>query len=112
MGNPLEQVKPHQPPQQKKYSLDMKMEQLVDMHMNMMKSHDNFENETRTSLNNQASQLRNFEVQMGQMASLLSERQQGNFPSTSEVNPRKEGKEHYKAVTLRSGKTLEQSFEA
>ena len=46
------------------------------------------------------------------MASLLSERQQGNFPSTSEVNPRREGKEHCKAVTLRSGRTLEQSVEA
>ena len=37
--------------------------------------------------------------------------QQGNFPSTSEVNPRREGKEHYKAVTLRSGRTMEQSVE-
>ena len=73
---------------------------------------DKFENETRTSLNNQATQLQNLEVQMGQMASLLSERQHGNLPNTSEVNPRREGKEHCKAVTLRSGKTLEQSVEA
>ena len=49
---------------------------------------------------------------MGQMASLLSKRQQGNLPSTSVVNPRREGKEHCKSVTLRSGKTLEQSVEA
>ena len=88
------------------------MEQLADMHMSMMKSHDKFENGTRTSLNNRAAQLRNLEVQMGQMASLLSERQHGNLPSTSEVKPRREGKEHCKAVTLRSGKTLEQSIEA
>ena len=71
----MEQDKPPQPPQEKKSSLDLKMEQLADMHMNMMKSHDKFDNETRTSLNNQAAQLRNLEVQMGQMASLLSERQ-------------------------------------
>ena len=45
------------------------------MNMNMMKSHDKFKNETRILLNNQAAQLRNLEVQMGQMASLLSERQ-------------------------------------
>ena len=89
----------------------MKMKQLADMHINMMKSHDKFENETRTSLNNQAAQLRNLEVQMGQMASILSERQLGNLPSTSEVNPRREGKEHYKAVTVWSGKTLEQLVE-
>ena len=64
------------------------------MYMNMMKSHDKFENETRTSLNNQEAQLQNLEVKMGQMASLLNERQQGNLPSTSEVNLRREGKEH------------------
>ena len=112
VGNPMEQAKPLQPPQEKKSSLDLKMEQLADMHMNMMKSHDKFKNETRMSLNNQAAQLRNLEVQMGQMASLLSERQHGNLPSTLEVNPRREGKEHCKVVTLRSGKTLEQSVEA
>ena len=64
-GNPVEQAKPLQPPQEKKSSLDLKMEQLADMHMNTMKSHDKFENETRTSLNNQAAQLQNLEVQMG-----------------------------------------------
>ena len=108
----MEQAKPLQPPQEKKSSLDLKTEQLADMHMSMMKSHDKFENETRMSLNNEEAQLRNLEVQMGQMASLLCERQQGNFPSTSEVNPRREGKEHYKVVTLRCGRTLEQSVEA
>ena len=43
---------------------------------------------------------------MGQMANLLTERQSGSLPSNSEVNPRKEGNEHVKAVTLRSGKEL------
>ena len=43
---------------------------------------------------------------MGQMASLLTERQRGALPSNSEVNPRQEGNEHVKAVTLRSGKEL------
>ena len=42
----------------------------------------------------------------------MRERQHGNLPSTSEVNLRREGKEHYKVVTLRSGKALEQSVEA
>ena len=88
------------------------MEQLVDMHMNMMKSHDKFENETRTSLNNQAAQLRNLEIQMGQMALLLRERRHGNLPNNSKVNPRREGNEHCKVVTLRSAKNLELSVEA
>ena len=43
---------------------------------------------------------------MGQMASLLTERQRGALPSNSEVNLRQEGNEHVKAVTLRSGKEL------
>ena len=45
------------------------------------------------------------------MASLFSQRQQGNLPSTSEVNRRREGKEHCKAITLRNGKTLEKLAE-
>ena len=44
---------------------------------------------------------------MGQMASLLIERQQGSLPSNSEANPRGEGKEYCKAITLRSGIELE-----
>ena len=44
---------------------------------------------------------------MGQMASLLTERQQGSLPSNLEVNPRGERKEYYKAITLRSVRELE-----
>ena len=56
-----------------------------------------------TQLNNQVAQLRNLEVQMGQMANLLTERQSGSLPSNLEVNPRRDGNEHVKAVMLRSG---------
>ena len=45
------------------------------------------------------------------MASLFSERQQGNLPSASDVNPRRYGKEHCKAIALRSGKTTEKLAE-
>ena len=44
---------------------------------------------------------------MGQMANLLTERQPGSLPSNSKVNSRRDGNEHVKAVTLRSGKDLE-----
>ena len=44
---------------------------------------------------------------MRQMANLLTERQPGSLPSNSEVNPRRDGNEHVKAVMLRSGKELE-----
>ena len=40
------------------------------------------------------------------MAILLTERQHRSLPSNSEVNPRREGNEHVKAVTLRSGREL------
>ena len=40
------------------------------------------------------------------MVNLLMERQRGALPSNSEVNPRREGNEQVKAVTLRSGKEL------
>ncbi|XP_071905631.1 uncharacterized protein [Coffea arabica] len=46
---------------------------------------------------------RNVEVQIGQIASSLNNRNQGELPSKTEVNP----KEHMKAITLRSGKQLE-----
>ena len=65
----------------------------------------NLQNQT-TQLNNQVAQLRNLEVQIGQMASLLMERQWGALLSNYEVNPRQEGNEHVKAITLRSGKEL------
>ena len=59
-----------------------------------------------TQLNNQVAQLRNLEVRMGQIANLLTERQPGSLPSNSEVNSRREGNGHVKAVTLRSGREL------
>ena len=95
-----------QPPE-KKVDLEQALAQ-------MLTSHSAFMNETKanmqqhaTQLNNQAAQLRYLEVQMGQMENLLTERQQGSLPSNLEVNPRRDGNEHVKAVMLRSGKELE-----
>ena len=94
-------------PSKKKLDLEQALAQ-------MLTSHSAFMNETKanmqqqaTQLNNQAAQLRSLEAQMGQMANLLTERQPGSLPSNSEVNPRRDGNEHVKAVTLRSGKDLE-----
>ena len=77
------------------------------MQIEMRKSQHQFENETRTSLINHATQLRNLKVQKGQMAIMIREWQLGHLLSTSEVNPRRDGKEHYKVITLRSGKMVE-----
>ena len=95
-----------EPPPEKKVDWEQALAQ-------MLTSHTAFMNETKanmqhqaTQLNNQVAQLRNLEVQMGQMANLLTLRQPGSLPSNSEVNPRREGNEHVKAITLRSGKEL------
>ena len=95
-----------EPPPEKKVDLEQALAQ-------MLTSHTVFMNETKvnmknqaTRLNNQAAQLRNLEVQMGQMANILTERQQGSLPSNSEKNPRGDSKEHVKAITLRSGREL------
>jgi len=62
-------------------------------------------NPTNTNLQNQAASIQNLEVQVGQLANMLTGRQQGNLPSTTELNP----KEQCKAITLRSGKEVEKT---
>ena len=71
----------------------------------MNETKENIQNQS-TQLHNQATRLRNLEVQIGQMATMLTERQQGSLPNNSEVSPRIEGKEHVKAITLRSSREL------
>ena len=96
----------NEPSPEKKVDLEQALAHRLISHtafMNETKA--NLQNQT-TQLNNQVAQLRNLEVQMGQMASLLTERQRGALPSNSEVNPRQKGNEHVKAVTLRSGKEI------
>ncbi|XP_062114339.1 uncharacterized protein LOC133825404 [Humulus lupulus] len=50
------------------------------------------------------SSIRNLEMQVGQLANMLQSKPQGNFPSNTEVNP----KEQCNAISLRSGKKLEE----
>ena len=82
----------NKPPLEKKVDLEEALAQMLTSYtafMNETKA--NMQNQS-TQLNNQAAQLRNLEVQMGQMANLLTERQQGSLPSNSEINPRGQGK--------------------
>ena len=95
------------PPPEKKVDLEQALAQMLTSHTTFMnETKENMQNQA-TQLNNQAAHLRNLEVQIGQMASLLAERQHGSLPSNPEVNPRGEGKEYCKAITLRSGRELE-----
>ncbi|KAL5560827.1 hypothetical protein UlMin_037038 [Ulmus minor] len=65
-----------------------------------------FMSKTETHIQNQGVTLRNLENQVGQLATALSSRPSGALPSNTE-NPQRDGKEHAKAITLRSGNTLE-----
>ncbi|KAK8957227.1 hypothetical protein KSP39_PZI000978 [Platanthera zijinensis] len=55
-----------------------------------------------TNIRNLTGSLRNLETQIGQIAKMLSDRQQGALPGNTEPNPR----EQAKAITLRSGKEV------
>ena len=96
----------NKPPTKKKVNLEEALAQMLTSHTTFMnETKANMQNQS-TQLNNQAAQLRNLEVQMGQMDNLLTERQQGSLPSNSEINPRGEGKENFKDITLRSGREI------
>ena len=45
------------------------------------------------------------ENQVGQLANALNSRPSGSLPSNTEI-PKREGKEHAKTITLRSGNTV------
>ena len=64
-------------------------------------------NETRTNFHNQAAQIMSLETLVGQIATLLSKRQLSTLPSTSEINPRREGKEQCNTIIMRSCKEIE-----
>ena len=96
-----------EPPPEKKVDLEQALAQMLTSHSAFMNDTKANMQQQATQLNNQAAQLRNLEVQMGQMENLLTERQPGSLPRNSEVNPRRDGNEHVKAVMLRSGKELE-----
>ncbi|XP_037494643.1 uncharacterized protein LOC119370474 [Jatropha curcas] len=69
----------------------------------LSKSHMDFMNETREHNKIQQAAIRNLEIQMGQFANMMAARPQGTLPSNTEKNP----KEQVQAITLRSGRELE-----
>ena len=54
----------------------------------------------------QDASLRNLENQVEQLANELKNRPLGTLPSNIEI-PKRDGKEHCKAITLREGKIIE-----
>ena len=96
----------NKPPAEKKVDLEEALTKMFTSHTGFMNEKKvNLLNQS-TQLNDQAAQLRNLEVKMGQMANMLIERLQSSLPRNSEINPRGEGKEYCKAITLRSGREV------
>jgi len=82
----------------KKASLEEALQQLATNTSSFMMS-------TKTNFKNQVASIHNLELQVGQIANLLANRPQGSLLNNTGTNP----KEDVKAITLRSGKTLEQN---
>ncbi|XP_062118742.1 uncharacterized protein LOC133832412 [Humulus lupulus] len=61
-------------------------------------------------IQSQAASLRNLKMQLDQLANEMKTRPQGSLPSDTE-NPRRDGKEHCKAIQLRNCKNLGNSEE-
>ena len=83
------------PAQEKKINLEDVLTQLT-------MSTTQFMTETRTQFQNQQASIQNLEVQVGQLANVISGRNHGVFPSQPEVNPKNQ--EQAKAITLCNGK--------
>ena len=64
-----------------------------------------FITKTENHIQNQGVALKNLENQVGQLTNALSSRPSGSLPSNTEI-PKRDGKEHAKAITLRSGNTV------
>ncbi|XP_062075610.1 uncharacterized protein LOC133779698 [Humulus lupulus] len=94
---------PPQAPQQRPQQQGMQSSSLE----NMLKE---YIVKNEAMIQSQAISLRNLENQVGQLANELRNRLHGTLPSDTE-NPRNGSNEHCKAVTLRSGKELENSKE-
>ncbi|XP_019183956.1 PREDICTED: uncharacterized protein LOC109178859 [Ipomoea nil] len=97
-------------PQQPQLPTQEKKPQLEEMFMQYMASQDTMMEKMdakidKVAQSNQAS-IHNLEVQVGQLAKLVAEKDQGKLPSTTEINPR----EGAMAVTLRSGKILDDAL--
>ena len=107
----MPQLQARKPPPEKKVDLEKALAHMITSHRTFMnETKATFQNQAQqlqnqsTQLHNQGAQLRNLEVQIGQMATLLTERKHGSLPSNSD--PRREGNEHVKVVTLRSEREL------
>lgn len=91
---PAPQAQPRSPPYQPPHRAQENKPNLEDIMAQLTSNTNSFMTETRTALQSQSAQIRNLEMQIGQLVSAIHTRPQGVLPSTSEVNPR----EHCNAI--------------
>ena len=92
-------------PSEKKMSLEDAMISFVEETKVRFKKFDSRLDNIETHCSNMGATMKNFEVQIGQLAITINAQQRGTFPSNIEVNP----KEQCKAITLRSGREIKRS---
>ncbi|XP_027169924.1 uncharacterized protein LOC113769792 [Coffea eugenioides] len=97
---------PKQPLQESKSTWELAIEKLANVTNDKIEKLANAITQRFERIEGRMDQLtnmyRNVEVQLGQIANVVNNRNQGDLPSKTEMNPRK----HEKAITLRSGKEL------
>ncbi|XP_068322059.1 uncharacterized protein [Pyrus communis] len=106
-NNQQNQVNPSPPFQNneaKKSSMEDMMAQLAQTTNTLTQNTNNFMQATQTSLQNQQASIRKLEDQVGRIAHAMVEREKGQFPSQTEINPR--NMEQLNVITLRSGRTV------
>lgn len=91
---------------EKQPSLEDALARFITATERRMNDQDKLLNQVDLNVKSQAVSIKNLENQMGQLAHAINNRPQGALPSDTEVNPKSNGKEHCKAITLRSGKEL------
>ncbi|GKV46238.1 hypothetical protein SLEP1_g53237 [Rubroshorea leprosula] len=91
-----------QQPPEKKSDLEDLLKKYIAVNESRFQSQEAATKSLEAAVQNQGASIRNLEVQVGQLASVVSGRAQGALPSSTEKNP----KEQVKAVTLRNGKQI------
>ena len=101
MGPPgFQQQRQNFPSQQQQSAPQEKKPSMEEMMMQYMAKLDS---KVKQVMQSNQSSIHNLEVQVEQLAKMVADRGQGKFPSNIEVNP----KEGAMAITLRSGKNVE-----
>ncbi|XP_040375186.1 uncharacterized protein LOC121052996 [Rosa chinensis] len=103
---PRQQAHQQAPPQQ------ASSKSLEDMLKEMALHTSTFMQETKAQFKEQGQSIKNLERQVGQLASNMQNRPPGTLPSTTVPNPKGESVAELHAMTLRSGKQLEEPIRA